>query len=453
MDIKIEAVDSVKRKINITANADQVRNGRNKLFANVRKHANIRGFRPGKAPREILERHYGPQIEDELRADLINEGLRQAMDEHELQVVARPEVESSDFNDDGTFVAVATVEVAPDVEVKDYKSLDVKRQKVTVSDEQLDERLKQLAEMHSQMRTIEEARPVAEGDHAEIDFVGREKDAEEPFEGGSADNYLLKIGSGSFIPGFEDGVIGMTVGEEKDIELSFPEDYQAKQLAGKAVVFHVTLKAIKERVVPEIDDEFAKDLGGELAGLDDLKARERETLEEQAQRQARNFDRDQVVDALVARNAIDVPDAMVAQQIKHMMQNMHQQLMYSGIPHDQVHSIMEGSEDRMRPDAIKEVQAALLFEAVAKQEGLEATEADLEARFAELGKAWGKSPLQVSAEYQKEGRVEDLKYGIRQEKVLDFLLENAQVEWVEPAADDDLESGGDSESPDEDADQ
>jgi trigger factor len=431
MQINVENLSSVKFRVTISVEAARVQESRTKQYSTLRRQVQIRGFRPGKAPLSLLERHYSESVNEQIKADFLQEGLEKAIDENHLKVIARPEIESSAFDEDGSFRAQATFEVSPAIEPKDYKGLAIRRRKIAVEDKAVQERLEYMARMRSSMKTIDEDRPVADKDIVEIDFTGTKDGVE--FPGGKAEKQLLEIGAKSFVPGFEEGLLGMKSGEEKDLNLRFPEDYPNKDLAGADVVFHLKLHAIKQRVIPTLDDEFAKDVDPKNASLEDLRAAQRVYLEEESKGAAREFDRGEVVKSLLEKNDFDIPESMVANQTNFLVERMRRQMTYSGLNRQDVEAVMEGANERLRPEAIRDVKSMLLFEAIADKESLAATDEDVQAKYEELATRFHRSKYEIAAEYQKEDRVDELKFGIRQDKAIDFIIENAgETTWVGP---------------------
>lgn len=443
MDIRVEAVSPVKQRIHIQVDAERVQSGRRNMLNEVRRHAQIRGFRPGKAPMSMIERHYGEHVMEELKGDLLQEALDKAIEDHHLKLVARPEIESSAFDPEGAFGAVAVVEVSPEITPKDYLGVTVKRRRPAVNEALIDRRLAQLAKSRAQLVPIEDDRPAQKGDVAEIDYEGKVDGV--AFEGGKGENHLLELGSGSFIPGFEDQIIGARAGQTLDVNVTFPEEYGASHLAGKAAVFTVTVKSLKTRQEPAIDDEFAKDLG-EYQSLDELRAYERGLLMKDAERRAKDHDRGELVTALLASNEFDVPDTMVAKQLESMKERARYSLMYSGLQGEGAEELLRGYDERMRPEAVKEVKAVLLLDAIAKAEGIVCSDEDLQAHYEDRAKAYRQSAAELAAYYQKNDMVHGLRHQIVEDKAVDFLLDRADAEWVDAP---ESEVGPDSDDADE----
>ena len=433
MEIKVESPSSIKRRILITIDAEYVKSERNKLFKKVSKQAQIRGFRPGKAPRSLLERQYGEHVNEELSGDLMEEALKKAIEDNDIKLVARPEIESSELKEDGSFVASALVEVYPDVEPKEYNGLSIKRQKVSVPDSVLEKQLLALAEKHSFMEPVEEDRPVKAEDFVEIDIAFQSEGKEIFKEEGT----IVPLGEDTYLPGLTEGITGMKPGEEKTITTTLPENFWKAEFVGKDAEYKVKLHAIKNKVTPELDDELAKDISADFTSMADLRAAEAKKLEDEFRNMSRGHDRGELVKALLVNNEVEVPESMVERQLDFLVEQWKYRMMYSGVPQNNLEDMVETAKERMRDNAADEVKAVLIFEAIADKEKIEVTDDDLHKRYEELAAASSRTSLEVSADYQKQDRVEELKHVIREEMTMDFLFESAEVEWVDPPTQDD----------------
>jgi trigger factor len=432
MEIKVESPSSIKRRILITIDAEYVKSERNKLFKKVSKQAQIRGFRPGKAPRALLERHYGDHVNEELSGDLMEEALKKAVEDNDIKLVARPEIESSELKEDGSFVASALVEVYPEVEPKEYTGLSIKRQKVSVPDSVLEKQLQGLAEKHSYMEPVEEDRPAQAEDFVEIDIAFQSEGKEIFKEEGT----IVPLGEDAYLPGLTEGIAGMKPGEEKTIKTTLPDNFWKAEFVGKEAEYKVKLHAIKNKVTPELDDEFAKDISADFTSMADLREAEAKKLEDEFRNMSRGHDRGELVKALLVNNEVEVPESMVERQLDFLVEQWKYRMMYSGVPQNNLEDMAETARERMRDNAADEVKAVLIFEAIAEKEKIEVTDDDLQKRYEELAGASGRTALEVSADYQKQGRVEELKHVIREEMAMDFLFESAEVEWVDPPTQD-----------------
>jgi trigger factor len=376
-----------------------------KAYRKMRGKINMPGFRPGKAPRKLIERMYGVEVFFEEAINIaFPDAYEEAVKEKELQVVGYPAVELvGDATSDG-FTFKATVPVYPEVTLGEYKGLTAEKEEVKVSAADVDERLKQLSDRNTRLVSVE--REAKEGDTAVINFEGFLEG--KPFDGGKGENHRLELGSHSFVPGFEEQVAGMKAGEEKDIDITFPEDYHA-DLAGKAVVFKVKCLEVKEKEVPEMDDEFAKDVS-EFDTMKELKADLKKKITEERQKAAdREFE-----DALMAKVAegitADIPDAMVENQARQFVENFKMQITQQGIPYDQYAQMTGITEAKLLEDArepaLRQVRMDLALAAVIKAENIEAADEDVEEEFKKLAEQYGMD-LETVKKYVQADQVKD----------------------------------------------
>ena len=354
-----------------------------KAYRKQRASIRMPGFRPGKAPRKMIENMYGAGVFYEEAVNIaLPDAYSGAVKESELHVVGYPQVELLEVGKEG-FSFKATVAVYPEVTLGQYKGVEAPRAEVNVTGEDVDARLKEMAERDSRMVSVED-RPVENGDIVNIDFEGFLNG--EPFDGGKSDSFDLEIGSGSFVPGFEEQLVGMNAGEEKDIDITFPEDYHA-DLAGKAVVFHVKANSIKVRELPALDDEFAKDVS-EFDTLDELKNDVREKLVKEREDAARRAFEDIVMSKVAEGIQADIPDAMVEDQAQRFVDNFRMQIQSQGIPYDQYMKMTGMDEEKLLADAkgpaLGQVRMELAINAIVKAENLEASDEDVEAEYAKM---------------------------------------------------------------------
>ena len=393
-----------------------------KAYRKQRGSIRVPGFRPGKAPRKMIENMYGAGVFYEEAVNIaMPDAYSDAVKEQELQAVGYPEVELLSVGKEG-FTFKATVAVYPEVTLGQYKGLEVPRAEVNVTGEDVENRLKEMADRNSRMVSVED-RPVQQGDVTNIDFEGFLNGV--PFDGGKSDNFDLEIGSGSFVPGFEDQVAGMSTGEEKDIDITFPEDYHA-DLAGKAVVFHVKVNSIKVKEVPALDDEFAKDVS-EFETLADFRKDLGEKLLERKKGQAQAEFENAIMEQLVEGMECEIPDGMVESQTDRLMDDYAMRLQSQGIPMDQYMSMMGMTPEMMRasakPAALKQVQTELALTAVAKAENIEVSDEEYEAEIAKLAEQYSMEADQVKAVVPADGLKNDLALRKASELVLSSAKE------------------------------
>ena len=359
-----------------------------KAYRKQRGSIRVPGFRPGKAPRKMIENMYGAGVFYE---EAVNEALPDAytaaVKEQELEVVGYPEVELLSVGKEG-FSFKATVAVYPEVTLGQYKGVEAPKAEVSVTDEDVEGRIKEMADRNSRMVSVED-RAVAKGDVANIDFEGFLDGV--PFDGGKGDSFDLEIGSGQFVPGFEDQVAGMSISEEKDINITFPEDYHA-DLAGKAVVFHVKVNAIKVKEIPALDDEFAKDVS-EFDTLEELKKDVREKMLAEREEGAKRAFEDAAMAKVAAGIQADIPDAMIEEQARRFVDNFRMQLQSQGVPYEEYMKMTGMEEEKLLADARVpaegQVRMDLAIAAIVKAEGLEASDEDVEAEYNKMAAQYG----------------------------------------------------------------
>ena len=391
-----------------------------KAYRKQRGSIRVPGFRPGKAPRKMIENMYGAGVFYE---EAVNEALPDAytaaVKEQELEVVGYPEVELLNVGKEG-FSFKATVAVYPEVTLGQYKGVEAPKAEVSVTDEDVEGRIKEMADRNSRMVSVED-RAVAKGDIANIDFEGFLDGV--PFDGGKSDSFDLEIGSGQFVPGFEDQVAGMSISEEKDINITFPEDYHA-DLAGKAVVFHVKVNAIKVKEIPALDDEFAKDVS-EFDTLEELKKDVREKMLAEREEGAKRAFEDAAMAKVAAGIQADIPDAMIEEQARRFVDNFRMQLQSQGVPYEQYMKMTGMEEEKLMADAKApaegQVRMDLAIAAIVKAEGLEASDEDVEAEYSKMAGQYGMD-------------VENVKKYLNDDVIKEQIVRAKAVELVAAAA-------------------
>jgi trigger factor len=427
MKIEQEKVEENKVKLDVELEEERVEKALDEAYKKVVKKVDIDGFRKGKVPRTLLEKRYGEEVLHKDALDiLIQQGYYEAVEEADIEPIAQPEITDAYINGGEPATFTATVEVKPDVDLGEYSGLEVETEDITVEDEEIEQELETRRHDHAQLAGLDRE-VVEEGDFATIDYVGTIDG--ETFDGGSAEDYNLEIGSGSFIPGFEEQLIGAEVGEETIVEVEFPEDYQGADLAGEEAEFKVTIKDIKAKEVPELDDEFAKDLGYD--NLDELKSDIKNDLEEEAATQADREYENKLVDAAVANAEVNIPEAMVEEEIDNMLEGQKMQMQQQGFDFEQYLEMTgmdeEELRDNFRQQAVQRVESNLILEAIAEQEGIEVTDEEIDEKVAEIAKSQGQEeqdPEQVKAFLQMQGQLDQLTDGLQMEKTIDFLKEN-----------------------------
>ena len=414
-----EKLEKSRVALTIETSAEEFEAAVNKAYLKMRGKINVPGFRVGKAPRKIIEKMYGAEVFYEEAVNIIlPDAYEAAVKEQELEVVGYPQVELESCTKDGV-VFKCTVAVYPEVKLGQYKGLEAPKAEVKVAAADVNARLKEMADRNSRLVSVERA--VKKGDTADIDFEGFDNGV--AFDGGKGENFDLEIGSGSFVPGFEDQLIGMKAGEEKDIDITFPENY-TPELAGKPVVFHVKVNEVKEKQVPAIDDEFAKDVS-EFDTLKDLKADIKKKLTAERTESAQRAFEDVLMAKVAEGIEADIPEEMVELQAERMMEQFKQQLASQGIPFDQYLKMTNTAEADFRKQAqgpaADQVKMDLAVEAIIKAEGLEASDEDVENEMKSVAEKYGMDLDTV----KKYLRPEDVKEQVIREKVVKLVADSA----------------------------
>lgn len=429
MNVQIKDVSSIRKKLSFEVAAEQVDAEIRKTYQKIAKTAKVKGFRPGKIPQAVLEKYYAPQMEEQVLGRLINDSYFKALVEHRIAAVSDPEiVESSPLEKGKAFSYEAEVEVKPEIEAKDYTGLVLQKEKFEPDPQVIEGRLEELRAGRSQMEVAsrEEARG---GDFVVIDFEGFVDG--EAFEGGKAEGHVLELGSGTFIPGFEEQLEGMKRGEEREIEVTFPEEYGNKELAGKPATFKVVLREIKEKVLPELDDEFATGFG--LESFAKLKEEIDTSYRTQEKNRIEGDLRERMMNALIERNPVEVPEAMVSSQLEYMLGNVRNRMQSQGMSLEMLGMNEDSFKQMYRETAVKQVQGSLILEAVARQENLKVEDSEIDGKLEEIA-AMANAPLDaVKKHYAGDDARRGLIMQISEEKVVGFLLEKSTVEEVDKA--------------------
>jgi trigger factor len=427
MNVNVEDISSIKKKVSIEIPGDRVTKEVNSFYGELGKKAKIKGFRPGKVPRNILERHFKDYVKAEVIQKLIQDTYPMALSETDLHPVSSPVIDPGELENGKSFQYSATIEVKPEIKMEGYLGLKIEGKKESAKDEEVEERLKGLQNLHAHLKTISEVRPIQTGDFVIIDYEARMDG--KPLEEGKAIDFTVEVGSGRFIPAFEEKLIGLRPDEEKGIEVSFPEDYGYKKWAGKTIPFHVKIKEIKEKILPSLDDEFAKDLG-DYSSLEELKAKLRDEIEREKELALDRQLKDQIVDQLHQANPFEVPESMVEEQAKSLVSDTKMRLAAQGISFQNLGVSEEKLQGDYREMAKKQVRTFLLLEKIAGQEGITVTDEEAEGRLQEISERLHQKFDVVKRYYEKNGLIPELKAGIMSDKTLNFLLQKADIKYL-----------------------
>ncbi|MGI6225914.1 MAG: trigger factor [Peptococcales bacterium] len=431
MQVTTERID--KKQVELTIEVDQKKfeEGLQHAYKKVVKQINIPGFRKGKVPRKIVEQRFGVEILFEDAVDFIMpKAYIEALDnlEEGIEPVGRPEIDIVQLEANKPFIFKAKVEIKPEVELGEYKGLELEKLDSVVTEEEVNNDLENLRQRHAQLEVMPEDTAVENGDLVLIDFIGKKDGI--PFEGGTAEDYSLEIGSGSFIPGFEEQIIGMKKDEEKTINVVFPEEYHSEELKGQPATFDVKVKEVKRKKLLELDDEFAKDVS-EFETLQELKIDIENRLKSRKEENANASLKQAAIESAAANAEVDVPQAMVDTQIDNILQDFDFRLRMQGLSLENylkyTNETMESIRGKYQDDAKKSVKEQLVLEAIAKKEGLVVEDTDLEEEFKRLAELYKREAQEIREQFEREGQIEAVKHSIIIDKAIQLLIDNAKI--------------------------
>ena len=427
MSLQVEKLEKNMAKITVEVPAEQFEKALTAAFNKNKSRFNIPGFRKGKAPQAMVEKMYGVEV---LYEDAINEALDatygDAVTESELDVVSRPEIDVVQVEKGKELIYTATVAVKPEVSLGEYKGIEVEKASAEVSDEDIEAELKKVQEQNSRLITVED-RAVEDGDQTVIDFEGSVDGT--PFEGGKGEDYPLTIGSHSFIDTFEEQLIGKNIGEECEVNVTFPEEYHAKELAGKPAVFKVTVKEIKRKELPELNDEFAGEVS-EFETLEEYKNDVKAKLSLTKQKEAATENENHVVDKVVENATMDIPEPMIDSQVNNMVNDYARRMQSQGLSLEQYMQFtgmtIDTLKEQMKPQAVKRIQTRLVLEAIVKAENITVSDEAVEKEIADMAESYKMEVAQIK-EYMGENGIEQMKEDLAVQEAVDFLVAEAKL--------------------------
>lgn len=426
MSAKWEKQEGNSGTLTVEVPAEQVNAGLDKAFKKVVKEINVPGFRKGKMPRQMFEQRFGIESLYQDALDFIlPDAYANAVEEAGINPVDRPEIDITTMEKNKPLVFTAKVTVKPEVQLGEYKGLEVSKPDTNVSDEEIENQLKENQERFAEL-AVKEDEAIVEGDTAVIDFEGFVDG--EAFEGGKGEDYSLEIGSNSFIPGFEEQLVGVKTGEEKDVEVTFPEEYHAAELAGKAATFKVKVSEVKSKELPELNDEFAKEIDPEVESLEALRTKMKDTLAADKQAGADAQLRDELVQKAAENATVEIPHAMIHSEMDRMMQDFEQRLTQQGMNLDLYYQFSGQDEEALRAqmhdDAETRVRVSLVLEAIAAAENMEVSAEDIDKELQKMSTQFNMDIEQIKAAL---GGTEMLENDIRMQNTVEFLVENANI--------------------------
>lgn len=428
LTVKVEDISQVKKKISFEIPWASVKEELDSVYRDISKKAKIKGFRPGKVPRKVLEKFFKADAEGETITNIVNKYYWHALDERGIVTLSRPEIEQNGIKEDLNFAFSASFETEPDFEPQGYKGIELEKTNICVSESDMEKRMQEIRKMFATMQDVTEDRPAVMGDFVTIDFAGTLDGVALPEL--KSDNHLLELGSQRFIPGYEEQIVGMKNGETKDIEVTFPADYHEAKMAGKEVGFVVTIKGIKEQKLPEIDENFVKNFD-KYDSLADLKDDVRKSLEEQCKRQSASGIQDKIIEALLQANEFEAPPSLVERQIYYMMTDTQKRMRQAGMDEKNAMELSFRMHDQFKKDAEKTVKSFLILKKIGAKEAIEATDEDIDNHIKELASIHHTDYEVVKGAYDDEERMNNLKSELIHKKVFDFIEREANIRVVE----------------------
>lgn len=424
-DVKVQSEvleDSKKGKLTVEIPAEEFTKSINKVFNRQKNRINIPGFRKGKVPRKIVEKMYGKEFfYDDAANDLISAKYSEAYEQSELEIVSQPEIDIVQAEEGKDFIFTAVVALRPEVGLCEYKGVEVTKIDTTVTDEEIDEEIKKDLETNS--RNVEVEGPAEDGDTVVIDYEGFADGV--AFDGGKAEGHELKLGSKSFIPGFEDQLVGKAAGEDVEVNVTFPEEYHAPDLAGKDAVFKVKVHEVRRQEVPELDEEYVEDIG--FDSIDEYKEDIKNRISERKEKDAKAKREDEAIKFIADQSDIEVPEEMVDTQVNSSLNDYANNMMQSGISFSQYLQMtgmtVEKLRDQLRPETVDRIRASLVLEEIVKKENIEVSDEDVDSKLEEMAKMYHMSLEDIKKD-MPESELDSLKGQIRMEKAIDLILEN-----------------------------
>ncbi|MCI8559728.1 MAG: trigger factor [Dorea sp.] len=425
MSLQVEKLEKNMAKLTIEVSADDLEKALQSAYKKQKNKISLPGFRKGKVPRHMIEKMYGPEIfYDDAVNELMPKAYADAYEECELDIVSRPEVDVVQIEKGKPFIFTAEVAIKPEVTLGEYKGLEVDKVSTRVTQKEVEEKLKEEAEKNARTVTVED-RAVKDGDEVIMDFEGFVDG--EAFEGGKGENYPLTIGSGSFIPGFEEQLVGAEAEKETEVKVTFPEDYHAEELKGKDAVFKCTVHEIKMKELPEIDDEFAAEVS-EFDTLDEYKADLKAKIKEQKEADGKRKQEDQAVEKAVENASFEIPEAMITTNISQMKDDFARRMQSQGLTLEQYFQFTgmtsEKMEEEMRPQAIKRIETRIVLEAIAKAENIEISDEKLDEEINKMAESY-KMEADKLKEFMSDAEKKQMKEDIAVQEAVTFLVENA----------------------------
>jgi len=424
MKVSIENLSGTERKVDVVIPVEVVKEKRDEVFGEIRKNAKIKGFRPGKAPANVIESVYKKEILGETATRLVTESLEEALKEVSAHPISRPQINPPDlFETDKDFHYSAVFEVLPVFELAGYKGLPIKKEIHEVRDEDIEHTIEHLIEHRAEVKSYEEEKAVEKGDVAIVDFEGSING--EPVKDLKRSGLQFLVGHDRLIPEFEENVIGMKKGETKEFDVAYGEDFQIQEAAGKSVRYKFSVKDVLKRTLPELDDELAKEVG--MENVAELRERVKEDLKKQSEQQSEAKMRQQVVDALIDGNTVDAPPSLVNEEVARLARNMVQSLRQRGL---RIDTLDDQSKAALADRALRNVKTSIILAEIRKKEDIKVSDEDIDRSLSGVAATYNMTTEQVRDIYRQNDLLEGLEASLAEQKVIDFIIENATIEEV-----------------------
>jgi trigger factor len=423
-EVRVEDISTVKKKLFFDIPWEDVRNELDTAYKTISKKAKIKGFRPGKTPKHLLERYFKDQAEEEAINNLVTKSYQEAVKNKNLKPVNQPNIEQKGIEKEKNFGFAVEIEIDPVIDPKDYTDLTLVKEKIVVTESDVSTKLEELRHLYSTLRNVEEDRGVQDGDFVLIDFEGRIN--QEIRKELTEQNFNLEVGSKRLVPGFEEQITGMKKDEMRDIRVKFPDDYPVESLAGQEADFRVVLKDIKVKVLPEINEDFVKNFQ-RYETLDQLKKELEESLHKEAEFKIKEKLKKDIIEKLLESNEFEVPEAYVERQVFSMMADTQRRMMMSGMDNDKATELVVKMHDKFRDDARRIVKTTLLLHKIAEKESLTVTDEEIEERLKEIASRYARDYDTVRKSYEKDNMILSMQAQILEEKTLDFIEVKANI--------------------------
>jgi len=425
MKTNLEDISPVKKKLMIEIEAEEIDRRVNKAYRDIGKRAKIKGFRPGKVPKKILENYFRTQVLEDVTTSLIKETLPEAIEETKAYPLNMPLIENEVLKAGQSYKYSALFEVKPEFELKDYLGIEIEKENCIITPEHVDRELEQIREARGNLRSVEEERGIKDGDVVIIDYEGF--DGDKAIEGIKAENHSLKIGNKQFYPGFEDALIGLKKDDNTEITIDFEDDYFHSRLAGKRINFKVNVRDIKEIELPELDDEFVKGLGGDFEDLDKLREKIKEDLTKKEEERIENELKENLLGNISDSVDFELPESLVETEVRSSLESIKQNLIRAGSSLEKSGLEETKLKEEIRPSAEKRVKGMLILDEIARQNSLAVEEADLSESFDEMSKNMGPDSEAIRKYYEANNLMDALRQTLLKEKTLKYLVENAKI--------------------------